>query len=142
VLVLRVLWQAMVFLRTDLYGVLMTYTGCYNLWEVKTLLVRRAFGRLTPQQAEAIADAHPRDLAVAHWFRWVYLAGVPLAIAYYAYFTVPVLLAMTRWAAAGLATTPASAHFWVVLFTIAVVYTPPALVMIIWCKGRIQRVGT
>jgi hypothetical protein len=32
-----------------------------------------------------------------------------------------------------------AAHFWTVLLTAAVVYTPLALVTVIWCKGRIQR---
>ncbi|HZN20604.1 MAG TPA: hypothetical protein VFB84_20825, partial [Micromonosporaceae bacterium] len=44
VLVASALWQCMLFLRTDLYGVLVTATGCRDLWRVKSLLVRRAFG--------------------------------------------------------------------------------------------------
>jgi hypothetical protein len=32
-----------VFLRTDLYGGLVTATGCRNLWTVTSLLLRPAF---------------------------------------------------------------------------------------------------
>src|SRR5262249_8007565 len=64
VIVTGMIWQCMVFLRTDLYAVFVTATGCYNLWEAKSLLLRRAFGRLSREQAGRLADAHPRDIAV------------------------------------------------------------------------------
>ncbi|MEV4188409.1 hypothetical protein AB0J28_43940, partial [Streptosporangium canum] len=51
------LWQCMVFLRTDLYGVLVNALGCRDLWRVKTLMLRRAFGRLTPAQAAELDSA-------------------------------------------------------------------------------------
>ena len=76
------LWQCLVFMRTDLYdGVLVTATGCRNLWQVKSLLLRQAFGRLSPAQAAEVAEADPRDLRVGRWFRWVYLAGLVAALA-------------------------------------------------------------
>lgn len=53
------LWQCLVFLRTDLYGVLVTATGCRNLWAVKSLQLRQAFGRLTADQAAELAAADP-----------------------------------------------------------------------------------
>ncbi|URN07295.1 hypothetical protein LUW74_30830 [Actinomadura madurae] len=137
VMVMGMTWQCMVFLRTDLYGVLVTMTGCYNLWEVKTLLLRRAFRRPSPEQTAPLSDAHPRDLAVARWFRWLYLFGVPVALAYYAAFSVPVLIATGEWAWRGIVTGPAHSQFWSALATGIAVYSVPALVIAVWCVERL-----
>lgn len=138
-LVMKTLWQCMVFLRTDLYGVLVTATGCRNLWEVKTLLLRRAFGRLTPAQAEQLAAAHPRDLAVGRWFGWAYLAGMVVAVAYFATFPLPVLVTALGWTTQGLAVGPAHARFWVTAAASVLLYLPWMIVAATWLIERHQQ---
>lgn len=82
-------WQCLLFLRTDLYAVLATAIGCHNLWRVKTLSLRRALKILTPAQAVELSTAGRRDLAVARWFRWLWLAGFLAAAAWFAWFSLP-----------------------------------------------------
>lgn len=105
-------WQCLLFLRTDLYAVLATATGCHNLWRVKTLALRRALNTLTAAQAAELAAARPRDLTVAAWFRWVWLTGFAAAATWFAWFYLPILTHLTTWIGTGLATSPAAARFW------------------------------
>ena len=112
----------MVFLRTDLYGVLVTAAGCRNLWEVKSLLLRRAFGRLDADGATQLAGAHPRDLAVGRWFRWLYLAGLGLAGAYLAAVFVPIQWTLLSWAASDLAAGPLRLQFYTTLALRMIIY--------------------
>jgi hypothetical protein len=90
------IWQCLAFLRTDLYGVLVTAAGCRNLWQVKSLLLRAAFGRLSVQQAAELAAADARDLRVGRWFRWVYLAGILAAVGYIGYFFLPAMMSLAH----------------------------------------------
>jgi putative peptide zinc metalloprotease protein len=124
VLVASTLWQCMVFLRTDLYGVLVTATGCRNLWRVKSLLLRRAFGRLDERQRAELDRADPRDVRVGLWFRWIHLAGYLVAGAYFALFYLPLLTYVARWAADGIPAGPAGTRFWWGLIVAVMVYAP------------------
>ncbi|WP_327287552.1 PqqD family protein [Streptomyces sp. NBC_01198] len=137
--VMTCVWQCLIFLRTDLYSVLLTWTGCYNLWETQRLLLRRAFGRLSPEQAERLAAAHPRDLSVGRWFRWLYLGGLPLAIWFYAHFTGRIMLTTGEWAAHGLATDPLRLRFWTTLVTAGLLFVSPILVAVTWCLTWLRR---
>jgi putative peptide zinc metalloprotease protein len=127
VLVVSSLWQCLVFLRTDLYGVLVTATGCRDLWRVKSLLLRRAFGRLDAGQRAELDRADPRDVAVGRWFRWLWLAGYPLAAGYLALFYLPLLVDVVRWAAAALGDGPGQGRFWSALAVVMLVALPPAI---------------
>lgn len=106
------LFQCLIFFRTDLYGVLVVATGCRNLWRTKTLLLRNAFGRLTVEESEELRAAHPRDLEVGAWFRWIWLAGAVPAVAWFVWFSLPILLTMLSWLANGLAAGPGDRSFW------------------------------
>ncbi|TDC73201.1 hypothetical protein [Streptomyces hainanensis] len=113
--VVQMLWQSMVFLRTDLYAVLVNALGCHNLWRVKSLLLRRAFGRLTEEQAEELAASSETDLRVGRWFRWLWLAGFVGVTAWFS-LLVPVFVEYLAWAADGLAEGPLAGRFWYSLF--------------------------
>lgn len=124
VLVASTLWQCMIFLRTDLYGVLVTATGCRDLWRVKSLLLRRAAGRLDERQRAELDRADPHDLRVGLWFRWVWLAGCVLAAGYFAVFYLPLLISVARWAGDGVGAGPGSLRFWWGLLVAVLVYAP------------------
>ncbi|MDT0323564.1 hypothetical protein [Streptomyces millisiae] len=109
--VVQMLWQSMVFLRTDLYAVLVNALGCHNLWRVKSLLLRRAFGRLTPEQAAELEEASEADLRVGRWFRWLWLVGLLGVTAWFS-LLVPMFVEYLVWAADGLAEGPLSGRFW------------------------------
>src|SRR5262249_60351947 len=56
-----IIYQCLVFLRTDLYFVLLTALGCRDLHRVTRLYLRSRLVGLTADQAAALAGAHPRD---------------------------------------------------------------------------------
>ncbi|MBF8185059.1 hypothetical protein ITP53_04760 [Nonomuraea sp. K274] len=115
------LWQFMLFLRTDLYAVLAMVTGCRNLWRVKTLLLRRAFGRLTADQAKELAAANPRDVQVGRWFRWVWLAGLGVAAFWLWWFYLPFMTRTVTGALDQAAAGPLTASFWPAVLCLAIV---------------------
>jgi hypothetical protein len=84
--------QFFVFLRTDIYAVLATATGCLNLWRVTRLTVRARLRLATAAQREELTRAGPHDLAVARWFGWVYAAGMILATWFFFVYFLPVTI--------------------------------------------------
>jgi hypothetical protein len=135
VLVSQLAWQCMLFLRTDLYAVFITATGCRDLWRVKTLLVRRAFGRLGEAQAEELAAADRRDVRVGRWFRWLWLAGFVAVAAWLVAFVLPTLPPVVAWTADGLTGTPLGGAFWYTLACAAFFFGPWLVVLVLAIRG-------
>ncbi|GAA1037693.1 hypothetical protein GCM10009557_51770 [Virgisporangium ochraceum] len=133
---LTVGWQAMVFLRTDLYAVLVIATGTLNLWRVKTLLLRRALRRLDAEGRADLDRANPRDLAVGAWFRWVWLAGFAVAAAYLVGFYVPAAAVVVRYVLDGLAAGPGAPSFWYAAVVAALVLWPHVAVVVAPLRRR------
>ncbi|MEU7853510.1 hypothetical protein [Nonomuraea sp. NPDC049141] len=139
ILVFQMAWQCMVFLRTDLYAVLITWLRCKDLWRVKTLLLRRAFGRLREGEAAELVAADPRDLRAGRWFRWLWLAGLFVVAAWLAFFALPVLVSLLRWTAAEVAAGPAAWRFWYALACTALMLGPWLAVAGLAAKSRLTR---
>ncbi len=135
------LWQCMIFLRTDLYAVLVNALGCRDLWRVKTLLLRRAFGRLTAEQAEELAGAAPADVRAGRWFRWLWLAGFAGVLAWFVFFVVPVAVTVLQWAADGLLLGPLSLRFWYALLCTALLLGPEVLAIALAVREYARRAG-
>jgi hypothetical protein len=110
------LWQCMVSLRTDLYAVLSNLLGCHDLWRVKTLRLRQAFGRLTTEQAAQLAGASDADRRAAGWFRWVWLVGCVAVLGWFAAFVLPVIVTVVDWTAEKVSARPTDGDFWYGLF--------------------------
>ena len=91
--------QFFVFARTDVYAVLITATGCVNLFRVNQLLARRALRRLSSEQERELAEAHPRDLAIGRWFRWLYLLGLAAAAWFFVAYFAPATITLVLWIA-------------------------------------------
>ncbi|MGW4794576.1 hypothetical protein ACWEPC_19425 [Nonomuraea sp. NPDC004297] len=140
--VMQMLWQCLVFLRTDLYAVLVNALGCRNLWRVKSLMLRRAFGRLTPEQAAELADAAEADLRAGRWFRWVWLAGLLGVAAWFCLLLLPVFAAVLSWAADGLAEGPLSAGFWYRLLCAGLLLGPETLALALAVREYAGRFAT
>ncbi|WP_049563814.1 hypothetical protein [Nonomuraea sp. SBT364] len=137
------LWQCMIFLRTDVYAVLVNALGCRDLWRVKTLLLRRAFGRLTREEAAELAGAAPADLRAGRWFRWVWLAGFAGVLGWFVVFVVPVAVTVLLWAAGGLLLGPFSLRFWYALLCTALLLGPQVLAVSLAVRERLAaRAGT
>jgi hypothetical protein len=105
--------QFFVFVRTDIYAVLLTATGCSDLWSVTRLTLRRHLGLARPADRAELEEAHPRDRAVARWYVWLYVAGMLLAAWFFVAYFVPATLRTVRWIAATLGSAdPSHAAFW------------------------------
>lgn len=75
---LRIVWQCYVFLRTDLYYVIVTMLGCTDLHAATTDYLRRRFAWL-PRVRRPVADESvwtPRDRQVAPWFALLTVVGL------------------------------------------------------------------
>jgi putative peptide zinc metalloprotease protein len=105
--------QFCVFVRTDIYAVLVAATGCSNLWAVTRLTLRRRIGLARPAHRAELEAAHPRDLAVARWYVWLYAAGTLLAAWFFVTYFVPATVRVVRWVAASVASAdPHRGAFW------------------------------
>ena len=83
--------QALVFVRTDVYALLVNATGCTTLWATKGALLRRLIRRATPADERQLAAAGPRETAWARRYLWLYVPGIAIALGYLVYFVLPSL---------------------------------------------------
>ncbi|MEO3891915.1 hypothetical protein [Nonomuraea sp. B5E05] len=134
-LIFQMAFQCMVFLRTDLYAVLITWLGCKDLWRVKTLLLRQAFGRLREEEASELRTADPRDLRAGRWFRWVCVGGWLVVAAWLGFFVLPVLAGLLQWAAVELSGS-APVRFWQAIAWAALLALPWLVTTGLWLKAR------
>jgi hypothetical protein len=105
-------FQAFMFVRTDLYAVLITALGCRNLYRVNLLTLKRPFGLSSAERAELEA-AHPRDLRVARWFAVFYALGLALAGWYFVRIFFPGTVIFAGWMFHSLTgAPPESSAFW------------------------------
>jgi putative peptide zinc metalloprotease protein len=110
--VVKLAFQTLAYLRTDMYLVMATATGSRNLHQVTRLSLKRMIRKLTPQEAAILRDAHARDLQVSRWYRLLYLAGV-IWLAWFAYYFLwPSTKVTFGWAAGVLVGTPVGSAYW------------------------------
>lgn len=86
-----VLAQMMVFMRTDVYALLVNATGCTTLWATKGALLRKYLRRATDADAHQLATAGPREVTWARRYLWLYVPGVAAALVYLVGFALPSL---------------------------------------------------
>jgi hypothetical protein len=109
----KLAFQTLAYLRTDMYLVMATATGCRNLHQVTRLSVKRLIRRLTPAEATILRDAHAKDLRVARWYQLLYLAGLVWMVWFALYFIWPSAKVTFGWAGGVLiGTSPGSAYWW------------------------------
>ena len=83
--------QVLVFMRTDVYALLVNATGCTTLWATKGALLRRYLRRANADDERQLADAGLREVAWARRYLWLYVPGVVIAVGYLLYFLLPSL---------------------------------------------------
>jgi hypothetical protein len=77
-------------------------------------------------EAAELSTASRRDLAVAGWFRWRWLAGFLAAAAWFAWFYLPLLAHLAAWIRHGLVASPPTGRFWITICCAAI---------LAWCYG-------
>jgi len=132
--VVKLAFQTLAYLRTDMYLVMTTATGCRNLHQVTRLSLKRIIRRLKPDEEIVLRDAHERDLRVARWYRLLYLAGL-VWMAYFTFrFLVPSTIVVLGWAGGVLSAAPVGTQHWweavfLVLFALLNIGLPLAVVI-------------
>lgn len=117
---LRVVWQLFVFLRTDPYFALTTALGCTDLAGASTAYLRRRLGRLgrlTHRDQHPVNASEqkwtPRDQLFAPWFALLSVIGTVSLLALAAVGVVPILTEFARLLASGVAHGTGNApRFW------------------------------
>ncbi|MDI5961542.1 hypothetical protein [Streptantibioticus silvisoli] len=89
----RILWQFLFYLETDLYYVAVTVLGCVDLQTTARRVaynnLARLAGRRTPRYDESVF--HPRDREVARWYSWLVVVGYAVSIGMLLMTTVPMI---------------------------------------------------
>lgn len=135
----KLAFQTMAYLRTDMYLVMATATGCKNLHQVTRLGLKRLIRKLTPVEQTILRDADAKDLRVARWYRLLYLAGI-VWMGWFAWnFILPAAKVTLGWAAGVMVGAPFFSFYWwegIGLVTFALVnLTAPLLVAL---RNRIR----
>ena len=122
--------QFWIFVRTDVYALLVNATGCVNLFRVNQLMVRRALRLTTPEQDRELGESHPRDLAVARWYRWIYVLGLAAAAWFFVAFFAPASVRLFGWLASSIVHAGAgSERFWEALVFGGLIVSPQLLTL-------------
>jgi putative peptide zinc metalloprotease protein len=123
-------WQFLVFMRNDLYAVMVNALGCANLWRVTMLRLRRPFRLLTAAGQRELARASPRDIRAAGWYAWLCLLGVAAAAWFAEAVTLPTVWRLISSTVDTLTTfEPTSRRFWTTLLIGALALLPPLLTL-------------
>jgi putative peptide zinc metalloprotease protein len=122
--------QTMIFMRTDVYALLVNATGCKTLWATKGALLRRYLRRTTPADERHLADTSAAELTWARRYLWLYVPGIAVALTYLAYFGLPAMfrvldLCLTPIRAHGLTTVAA----WEGAAALLIAFLPSALTL-------------
>ncbi len=131
--------QVMVFMRTDLYALLVNATGCKTLWATKGALLRRYLRRANQADERQLADADPREVAWARRYLWLYVPGIVVAVGYLVQFLLPSLphlisLCVAPIRADGLTTLAA----WEGLAALAVAVVPSVLAIVAAARSGVR----
>jgi len=135
-------FQFALFLRTDLYAVLITCLGCRNLSRISRLTMAGLFRRHAAAEDAELAAANPRDRAVARWYGWVQVGGGILVAFYFVVFFAPAVVYTVRWVVSGLvASSPTASRFWVTLVSGCVAMVPVMIPAVTYLQERWRRMA-
>jgi putative peptide zinc metalloprotease protein len=129
------LFQVLVFMRTDLYAVLALGFDCLNLTEVSRLMVRAWVRPLTDAQRAELDAADPNDLRVARWYRVLLAAGIVAGAGYFVAIFIPAAWRIITWIALGLAHhPPVTVAFWEALAAGAILLFPVTAPLVLFVR--------
>jgi putative peptide zinc metalloprotease protein len=110
--VFEIMFQFLVFLRTDLYAVMITALGARNLDRVTRLRLKLAFRIARPAERAELEAAHPRDLAVSRWYSLCYVLGLLWAVWFFKAWFYPATFVVFTWMASTLEKAPLGSGYW------------------------------
>jgi hypothetical protein len=110
--VFEIMFQFLVFLRTDLYAVMITALGARNLDRVTRLRLKLAFHITRPAERAELEAAHPRDLAASRWYAVCYVLGLLWAVWFFKAWFYPATFVVFTWMASTLEKAPLGSGYW------------------------------
>lgn len=135
--VIGISMEFLVFLRSDLYAVLVVGLGCLSLTRISRLQTKRRFRTLTRAEQRELATASARDQEVARWYSWVQVAGAALCAFYFAVYFVPITVFSLRWIVAGLTrATPVMFTFWETVISGILLIVPVLIPPVTYLRNR------
>ncbi|WBQ03676.1 PqqD family protein [Kribbella sp. CA-293567] len=138
----KLAFQTMAYLRTDMYLVMATATGCKNLHQVTRLGLKRRIRKLTPQEQTILRDADAKDLQVARWYRLLYLAGIVWMGWFALNFLLPAVKVTLGWAGGVVIGAPIFSLYWwegVLLVVLALLSLTAPLFIVLRNRLRARR---
>ena len=142
VTILRMLWQAMIFLETDLYHVFASAVRCPDLHRMARTYLWSQLARLrgTAVQDTAESGWTARDLRIVRWYAPFVVAGSVAVLALVAVSTVPVLAGFAFRIYHGVVTGSfASPRFWDSLISGAAILSQFAVLAAVAIRDRRRR---
>ncbi|RAG81751.1 hypothetical protein DN069_31095 [Streptacidiphilus pinicola] len=112
--VMRILWQFQLYLRTDLYYVFATALHCYDLHDASKAVLRNRVWRLLrrPQRQVDVSRWSEQDRRVGTFYGPFILLGFCVLAAITVFASIPVTVGYVRIAAHALGSGRVDAHFW------------------------------
>lgn len=136
-----IVFQFFIFLRTDLYAVLVSWCGCLNLTRVTQLLLTQHIKPLPEHDRDELSQASTRELRIARRYSWAYLAGIAGAAWFFLSFFAPNIVTVARWTVANLERTPPSQPgFWTGLVLGSLALAPAPLTILVFIRERARRI--
>ena len=136
---LKLAFQTLAFMRTDLYLVLLTATGTRNLHQVTMLSLKRLVWRLTPEEDAILAGAHPRDLRAVRWYRLLFVAGLLWLTWFAFYYLWPSAQVIVGWGWNTLFGGPIGRGWWEALLIAVLAFIDLAFPVVIYLRNRREK---
>lgn len=135
-IVLRMLYQCCIYVKTDLYYVFENVSGCYNLMENAHQIIRQRLPFLKPKSSEEVVFSAERKTVFR--FSIFYFLGIAISIALYFIYYIPEVIHAGKQLFPGFGQPPTSLAFWdAIVFSLQVgVFV--LLLLYSWRKKYIQ----
>lgn len=90
-------WQGCLFVRTDLYYVVVNYFGCRDLMSNTERYLRNGLSRVLPRLKRFDLSAVPkREMEVVRWYAWIWVSGRLLSLSILLGVVLPVTVAYVQ----------------------------------------------
>ena len=142
--VMRFAYQFLLFLQTDVYFVLTTALGCYDLHAASRTLLANRFWQLLrrPQRIRDEEQWTPRDRRVARWYAPVFVLGAIVLLALTVGGVLPVIVDCLHLAAGAVVSRSHGTHFWDAVVFIAMTVAQFGVYLYLLARRRDRRPST
>jgi hypothetical protein len=117
----RVAYQFILFLQTDIYFVLATALGCHDLHAATLALLKNQLRRLTGRSGQLTDESQwsERDLRVARWYKKIFVVGILVLLATWLLALLPVFIGIVRLSIREFRSPVHGVYFWDTLLFVA-----------------------